>query len=45
MEAVGTRGANAELSNSCTDASSLTVDVFDVGAKTQLNLGVENGVL
>lgn len=45
MEVVGTWGPNDEFSNSHTDASSLTVDVFDVGAKTQLNWGVENGVL
>lgn len=45
MEVVGTRGPNAELSNSCTGASSLTVDAFDVRAKAQLNLEVENGVL
>lgn len=45
MEVAGTWGPNAEVSNSLTDASSLTVDVFDVGAKIQLNLGVENDVL
>lgn len=45
MELVSTWGPNAEFSNSCTDASSLTVNIFDVGAKMQLNLGVENGVL
>lgn len=45
MEVVGTWGPNAELSNSCTGAFSLTVDAFDVRAKAQLNLEVENGVL